>query len=97
MCQTALNRRRWPVVRQIARLALRFPYSRFRTPASACTRCLYLLLDAGKQVRHCHPEPGRNGHDGLQGKVVFAALDAAHVRAMQSAVIGETFLRKAVL
>ena len=64
---------------------------------SGRARRLDLLLDAGEEFRHRHPESGRNRHDGFHREIVFAALDAAHVRPMQPAVIGETFLRIAVL
>jgi len=71
-------------------------------PALSCysRRTLHrldLLFNVREQVRHGHLQPLRDRHQGLDRQVMFATLDATHVRSMQPAVIGEPFLGKAVL
>jgi hypothetical protein len=56
-----------------------------------------LLLDAGKKLRHRQAQSPRHGQNRLHRQISFASRDPAHVGPMQPAMIGERFLRKALL
>ncbi len=51
-----------------------------------------VVLDAGQQFRHRYAEYARNLHQVCEADVLFAALDLADVRSMQSADVGELLL-----
>jgi hypothetical protein len=56
-----------------------------------------MLFDPGKQFGQADAETSGDRERRLDGEVVFAALDASHVGAMKAAMIGEGFLREALL
>ncbi len=53
-----------------------------------------LLLDICKEVGDGHTQAAGDGQNRLDRQVTFAAFNAAHVRAVQAAMVGKGLLRK---
>ena len=65
----------------------------FRRPL----RFFDLLFDPGYKLGKADPETSCDRPGGLDGKVVFAALDTTHVGPMESTMICKRLLGKALL
>jgi hypothetical protein len=59
----------------------------------AC-RLIEMLFDSEEELGNRHVEPSRNGERRVNSEVVLPALDAAHIRAVDAAMVRKGFLGK---
>jgi hypothetical protein len=57
----------------------------------------YVSFNPGEQFGNGDAKASRDGHGCLNGEIVLSALDAAHIRSVESAVVRKRLLRKPFL
>jgi hypothetical protein len=60
-------------------------------------RLFYVSFNPGEQFGNGHTKASRDGQGCLNSEIMLSALDAAHIRSVESAVVRKRLLRKSFL